>query len=251
MLIGSAGTGKTTLLRVFCDEPSVDGGNVLLLAPTGKARVRLGTALGRDAKAIAQFLLPSGRYVPETGQYRLSEAAPEDGYRTVVIDESSMLTEEQLAAVIDGVKGVARFVLVGDPRQLPPIGAGRPFVDIVNRVRPDGLDATFPRRAPSCAELTVPRRPTRIEGIETNQAQRRGDLMLAEWFSGREPSPASDVIWDRLATGNVDGTLTVLRWDGPDDLRTSLLDVLQRELQLASADDTLGFELACGGSEFE
>ncbi len=251
VLIGPAGTGKTTLLKVFCDEPSVDGGNVLLLAPTGKARVRLGTALGRDAKTIAQFLLPSGRYVPATGQYRLSDATPEDGYRTVIIDESSMLTEEQLAAVIDGVKGAARFILVGDPRQLPPIGAGRPFVDIVNRVRPDGLDATFPRRAPCCGELTVPRRPTRIGGVETNQAQRRADLMLAEWFSGREPSPGADVIWDNLRGKDVDETLTVLRWDGPDDLRTTLLEVLQRELPLESVDDVLGFELACGGSEFE
>ena len=48
-----------------------------------------------------------------------------------------MLTEEQLAAVIDGVKGVTRLILVGDPRQLPPIGAGRPFVDIVARLEPD------------------------------------------------------------------------------------------------------------------
>lgn len=251
VLIGQAGTGKTTLLRVFCDHPSVDGGNILLLAPTGKARVRLGTALKRDAKTIAQFLLPSGRYVPKTGQYRLSDTAPEDGYRTVIIDESSMLTEEQLAAVIDGVKGAARFILVGDPRQLPPIGAGRPFVDIVNRVRPDGLDATFPRRAPSCAELTVPRRPTQVEGVETNQAQRRADLMLAEWFSGREPSPGTDVIWDCLRAEDVDETLSVFRWDGPDDLRTTLLGVLQRELQLESVDDVLGFELACGGSAFE
>jgi hypothetical protein len=162
-----------------------------------------------------------------------------------------MLTEEQLAAVIDGVKGVARFILVGDPRQLPPIGAGRPFVDIVNRLRPAALDATFPRRAPCCGELTVPRRPTRIHGVETNQAQRRADLMLAEWFSGREPSPGADVIWDQLRKGDVDETLTVLRWDGPHDLRTTLLGVLERELELASDDDVLGFERACGGSEFE
>jgi hypothetical protein len=251
VLVGPAGTGKTTLLRVLCDEPSVAGGNVLLLAPTGKARVRLGSALQRDAKTIAQFLLPSGRYVPETGQYRMSDATPEDGYRTVIIDESSMLTEEQLAAVINGIRGAARFILVGDPRQLPPIGAGRPFVDIVNLVRPEALDSSFPRRAACCAELTVPRRPTRIAGRETNQAQRRADLMLAEWFSGREPSPGSDAIWDRLRDGEVDATLSVRRWDGPDDLRATLLEVLQTELSLQSADDVLGFELACGGSEHE
>ena len=250
VLIGQAGTGKTMLLRVLCDQSSVHGGNVLLLAPTGKARVRLGIALDRDAQTIAQFLIGSGRYVPETGQYRLSHAKAADGYGTVIIDESSMLTEEQLAAVIDGVKGVSRFILVGDPRQLPPIGAGRPFVDIVNRLRPSELDATFPRRAPCCGELTVPRRPTTIKGVETNQAQRRADLMLAEWFSGREPSPGADVIWNRLQEGDVDDTLTVLRWDGPGDLRTSLLGVLQRELKLASSEDSLGFELACGGSEF-
>ena len=38
-----------------------------------------------------------------------------------------MLTEEMLAALIDSLKGVDRFILVGDARQLPPIGAGRPF----------------------------------------------------------------------------------------------------------------------------
>lgn len=249
VLVGPAGTGKTTLLKVLCDEPSVSGGNVLLLAPTGKARVRLGSALKRDAKTIAQFLLPSGRYVSATRQYRTAASAPEDGYSTVIVDESSMLTEEQLAAVIDGVKGVSRFILVGDPRQLPPIGPGRPFVDIVRHLRPENLDATFPRRAPSCAELTVPRRPTKIAGKQTNQAQRRADLMLAEWFSGREPSPAADAIWSALANGDVDETLTVRRWDGPDDLRTTLLDILTRELDLESVDDVLQFEKACGGNE--
>src|SRR5204863_7535889 len=144
-----------------------------------------GGTLKRDARTSALFLLASGHYIPATGQYRLSSAPPEDGYSSVIIDESSMLTEEQLAAVIDGVKGVARFVLVGDPRQLPPIGAGRPFVDIINRLRPDDLDGKFPRRAACCAELTVPRRPTKLTGgRETNQAEHRADLMLAEWFGG-------------------------------------------------------------------
>ena len=115
-----------------------------------------------------------------------------------------MLTEDQLAAVIDGVKGVGRFILVGDPRQLPPIGAGRPFVDIVSRLRPDELDATFPRRAPGCGELTVPRRPTQLAGVETHHAEHRADLMLAEWFGGRDPSPGADVIWDQLRGEEID-----------------------------------------------
>jgi hypothetical protein len=251
VLIGPAGTGKTTLLKVLCDEPSVEGGNTLLLAPTGKARVRLTSALKRDAFTIAQFLLPSGRYEPETGLYRISSAAPVDGYRTVIIDEASMLTEDQLAAVIDGVKGVGRFILVGDPRQLPPIGAGRPFVDIVSRLRPDELDATFPRRAPGCGELTVPRRPTQIAGVETHRAEHRADLMLAEWFGGREPSPGADVIWDQLRGQKIDETLQVIRWDGPADLREKLLGVLVEDLGLVSTDDTVGFERACGGSEYE
>jgi AAA domain/UvrD-like helicase C-terminal domain len=251
VLIGPAGTGKTTLLKVLCDEPSVEGGNILLLAPTGKARVRLGSALARDAFTIAQFLLPSGRYEPETGRHRVSQAAPVDGYRTVIIDEASMLTEDQLAAVVDGVKGVGRFVLVGDPRQLPPIGAGRPFVDIVSRLRPDELDAKFPRRAPGCGELTVPRRPTQLAGVQTHHAEHRADLMLAEWFGGRDPSPGADVIWDQLRGKKVDATLQVIRWEGPADLREKILDVLVEDLELASTDDTGGFERACGGSEWE
>lgn len=42
-----------------------------------------------------------------------------------------MLTEDMLGALFDALQGVKRFIFVGDPAQLPPIGAGRPFVDVV------------------------------------------------------------------------------------------------------------------------
>ena len=70
-----------------------------------------------------------------------------------------MLTEEQLAAVLDAVANVERLILVGDPRQLPPIGAGRPFVDIVQFLRGSAAEP-FPRVGPSYTELTVRRRQT-------------------------------------------------------------------------------------------
>lgn len=62
VLVGRAGTGKTSVLGalVRCDNIAEDG--VLLLAPTGKARVRLQRSTGREASTIAQFLYRLGRY---------------------------------------------------------------------------------------------------------------------------------------------------------------------------------------------
>ena len=142
VLIGPAGTGKTSLLTALLSLPSVAEGGVLLLAPTGKARVQMQKRTkNAQAFTLAQFLLGLGRYDPPTGRYKITEAANrERGFKTVIIDECSMLTEDQLAATLDAIEttAVERLILVGDPRQLPPIGAGRPFVDIVRFVADDG-----------------------------------------------------------------------------------------------------------------
>ena len=138
VLVGPAGTGKTTLLRVLCELPEVSAGGIILLAPTGKARVRLEqqTQAG-SAMTVAQFLLPLGRFDPETGAYLvLGPKNRSSQHKTVIVDEASMLTEEQLAAILDALQGIEQLILVGDVRQLPPIGSGRPFVDIVHRLKP-------------------------------------------------------------------------------------------------------------------
>ena len=142
MLIGPAGTGKTTLLKVLCSVPGLAEKGLLLLAPTGKARVRLEEQTGRRGagQTLAQFLIRQQRYDGQTSAYFPKPDAPRCGdYRTVIVDECSMLTEEQLAALIDSLRNVERLVLVGDPRQLPPIGAGRPFVDIVRELEPENV----------------------------------------------------------------------------------------------------------------
>ena len=111
VLIGPAGTGKTTLLSVLCSHPKIEAGGILLLAPTGKARVRMEQStkgLKLKGYTIAQFLSPH-RYDGATGRYRLSEQPTEAGAHTVIIDEASMLTEEMLAALIQALKGVHRL----------------------------------------------------------------------------------------------------------------------------------------------
>ena len=242
VLIGPAGTGKTTLLKTLCNESSVQRGGVLMLAPTGKARVRMETQTGiKGAQTIAQFLLPLDRYMPLTGRYRLSDFPAVGDYKTVIIDEASMLTEDQLAAVLDAVKGVERIILVGDPRQLPPIGAGRPFLDIVEKLTPENAPSMFPRIGKGYAELTVRRRQI---------GQTRDDLLLAEWFSGMELDPGADEIWEKIKEGQISPNLKFIRWEHPEELQEKLLENLATELNLASINDTKGFELSIGGSEY-
>lgn len=242
VLIGPAGTGKTTLLKVLCEEPLVATGGVLLLAPTGKARVRLESQTGQTGgKTIAQFLLPLDRYDYQTGAYRLSDHKPYQGAKTVIIDEASMLTEDQLAAVLDALSGVQRLVLVGDPRQLPPIGAGRPFLDIVNELEPEHIESQFPRVGQGYGELTVRRRQI---------GHARDDLLLADWFSGRSLDPGADEIWTKIEATTSSDQIQFIQWTSDEDLREKLLDLLVEDLGLTDRDDRVGFEISLGGQQW-
>lgn len=108
----------------------------MLLAPTGKATVRMMDSMGKDmdgvtAQNVAQFLVKSGRFDWNEMRYKLSEHDYRDVPETVIVDEASMLTEEMFGALMQALKAAKRIIFVGDPNQLPPIGAGRPFVDLV------------------------------------------------------------------------------------------------------------------------
>jgi hypothetical protein len=248
VLIGPAGTGKTTLLQTLGNHPSVKAAGVLLLAPTGKARVRLQTTTGLDAQTVAQFLAGRGRYDGETGAYLVTGENQFDGAKTVIVDEASMLTEEMLASLIDSLKGVDRLILVGDPRQLPPIGAGRPFVDIVAHLAPENVESMPPPRvAPGYVELTVKRRHAAEGVLDTD----RDDVQLADWFSGAPVAPGEDDVFTRALENGGSQSLRFVRWNEAADLREVLLDVIADELNLEGRDDVDGFAETLGGTEHE
>ena len=186
------------------------------------------------AMTIAQFLKKNGRYNPKLGQYHLSERPRATGYGTVIVDEASMLTEDMLGALLDALRGVKRLILVGDPAQLPPIGAGRPFVDIVSELRPDDYEVRFPRVSRGYAELTVERRQAGTD---------RPDRRLSRWFGGTPPSPGED---DIFAAELEFSSLRFMEWDNPEDFRSKLTTVLAEELKLNSTNDVRGFNRAMG-----
>jgi len=242
LLVGRAGTGKTSILGalVRCEPLASEG--ILLLAPTGKARVRLQRATGRDASTIAQFLYRLGRYDGARQRPRFQGKERHRKEKTVVIDECSMLTMDDLYAVLQALDTghVQRIILVGDPNQLPPIGVGRPFADFAA-----ALDATAaspsdakPLPAEALARLTVEVRMKEDRPSDT--------LRLAAWFTN-EPQPQdADQVLSDLELGKQFNDLDLVFWSTPEELRVRLLEQFQERLGLTGPDDIDGFNKALG-----
>ena len=117
---GGAGCGKTTIIREICKGVA----NPRLCAFTGKAAARIREATGFEASTIHRMLGYNG------DGFLVNSLSGKD----IVIDEASMLDTDLLYAIME--RGPSRLVLVGDEAQLPPVGSGQPFHDIV-RNRPD------------------------------------------------------------------------------------------------------------------
>ncbi|MCY4063264.1 MAG: ATP-dependent RecD-like DNA helicase [Chloroflexi bacterium] len=221
VLVGGAGTGKTTLLEILCNSTDIEN-SVLLLAPTGKARVRMEAGIRTTkAQTIAQFLYKYRLYDGELDRYSLAkrgqrlDSVPD----TVVIDESSMLTEPQLASLLSVVRAAKRIILVGDPQQLPPIGTGRPFVDIIEYLSDHHPNAL--------AELRISRR---------QQGEDRDDLTLANWFSGKPIFAGDDDIWSKVTSGQANH-IEAIRWDEPHQLQSILFEKMRDYLSELEFDD--------------
>lgn len=237
VLIGPAGSGKTTLLKIFQSIPEVKNGGIIKLAPTGKARVKL----GHNAKTVAQYLYHE-RYDIETGRYHPNEDAQKDSSaETIIIDESSMLTEEALAAVFDKLGFVKRIILVGDYRQLPPIGTGRPFVDIVNRVKPASFKDNI-IAGPCYAELRQIRR-------QQNSQEIRPDIILSRCF-GDEIDKFDLETFRRIASENFKNEFIRLeKWYDTKDFRELFDRVLREELELSEEEPEKDFNRKIGAKD--
>ena len=147
MLAGEAGTGKTTVIRALIKAIKRGhgvGSSVIALAPTGKAADRIREVVEKDealqgmveVATIHSFLAKRGWLNPNM-TFKRSGGRVEDSYATYILDESSMLDLALTATFFRAVRWptVQRLILVGDPNQLPPIGRGRIFADIIDFIK--------------------------------------------------------------------------------------------------------------------
>ncbi|MEM3765831.1 MAG: AAA family ATPase [Candidatus Bathyarchaeia archaeon] len=225
VLTGYAGTGKTTTLKLFIKGLEAKEGKqpILLLAPTGKARVNLQKITQKEAQTIHQFLMNLGWIRKEI--FSLKETGDKKkGASTIIIDEASMIPLDLLATLFRAIdfNEVKRIILVGDPNQLPPIGCGRPFIDIIK-----WLESSKEK------EKHIARVTQRVRHEELKSEA----LKLADAFLSDKTSPGDDEILSKVAQSKVSGDLEVYYWNDEEELYNLLDKSLKENIGLDQSID--------------
>lgn len=130
ILTGGPGCGKTTTTKVLVKLLQAMNKNVLLAAPTGRAAQRMTDVIGVEAKTIHRLL----EWAPDKGGFKRSEEDPLK-LDFLVVDECSMLDINLAAALFKAVPPTAQVLFIGDPDQLPSVGAGNVLQDLLQGER--------------------------------------------------------------------------------------------------------------------
>ena len=130
LLTGGPGTGKTTSLRgvlALFDHLQL---NTFLVAPTGRAAKRLADTCNRDASTIHRLLETCYDTAQGTLTFAHNEQNPLD-CDALIVDETSMVDLSLMSALLEALPNGCRLILVGDPNQLPSVGAGNLLSDLI------------------------------------------------------------------------------------------------------------------------
>jgi exodeoxyribonuclease V alpha subunit len=125
VVTGGPGVGKTLTTQAIVGEALKAGLRIALCAPTGRAARRMAQATDHEAATIHRLL----EWAPgKEPTFKPGHPLPAD---LVVVDESSMLNLRTIEVLLGAIAEATHVVFVGDADQLPPIGAGKPFADLI------------------------------------------------------------------------------------------------------------------------
>lgn len=132
VITGGPGTGKTTTINAIIRYFEMEGLDIYLAAPTGRAAKRMTEATGYEAKTIHRLLELNG--IPEESSARVHfERNAQNPLEAdvIIIDEMSMVDIFLMHALLSAVVTGTRLILVGDVNQLPSVGPGSVLKDII------------------------------------------------------------------------------------------------------------------------
>jgi exodeoxyribonuclease V alpha subunit len=135
ILTGGPGCGKTYTTKTIVDSLINAKKSVGICAPTGKAALRSSFVIGREAMTIHRLLGFNPKF---KGNFQYNADNPLQ-YDFVIVEESSMVDIKLMSHLLDAIGYGTQVLFVGDHNQLPPVGAGAPFKDMIE----SGLIPTF------------------------------------------------------------------------------------------------------------
>ena len=130
VITGGPGTGKTTVVKAIIELFKHDELKVCLAAPTGRAAKRMTELTGEEASTVHRLL---GAKISDDGEALIFTKNEDDPLNAdaVILDECSMMDITLMKALLSAMRPECKLVLVGDADQLPPVGPGNVFADII------------------------------------------------------------------------------------------------------------------------
>ncbi|EOS25752.1 RecD/TraA family helicase [Lachnospiraceae bacterium 3-1] len=133
VITGGPGTGKTTTINTIIRYFELEGMDIFLGAPTGRAAKRMSETTGFEARTIHRMLELNGGVEGNAGFERNEQNPLETD--VIIIDEMSMVDISLMYALLKAVAPGTRLILVGDVNQLPSVGAGSVLKDMIESER--------------------------------------------------------------------------------------------------------------------